>query len=328
LIPGTLLDWYMAVFQHGERSEPPSVYTLGVSANQTTRALHITTTSAGALIFEKLFEKINDPIVRVWPSGVCILKSGDLVSLSNKRIIGKMQSKNGELISVEGGWLIADIKKEFVFTFIKETNFEKETSPLLQSSTQLLRQANRLFLVTDRGITEIIFTNLGKPILSLGKTWGVMTNSTLWFDGVGIEDVFGSKFLVLPFDESSCSRLRARELDDLRVLAAKAGNRFLAAIGLDKKGIYRKLEFAFDRDYKAYQINASDVDNSELNIAILPKGVCAAIAEDGELNILVPSSGKINKVTDKNITTDMELCNWEDTVLYIKNGSIWKLRMK
>src|SRR3989338_8147782 len=64
LIPGTLLDWYMAVFQHGERSEPPSVYTLGVSANQTTRALHITTTSAGALIFEKLFEKINDPIVR------------------------------------------------------------------------------------------------------------------------------------------------------------------------------------------------------------------------------------------------------------------------
>ena len=71
-----------------------------------------------------------------------------------------------------------------------------------------------------------------------------------------------------------------------------------------------------------------DLSSPDINLTILPKGVYAEIAEDGELIVSAPIAGKINKISDKNITADMALANWENAVLYIKNGSVWSLRMK
>lgn len=329
IIPGPLLDWYKSEFHQGERGIPPSPYDTGTSTAAAARALHITTTAAGALIFEKLFEKTNDPISRVWPSGICLLASGDAVDIARKRVIGKLQSAESEVIKVDGGWLLADkLGDKFSFSFINETSLEITLTPLLMNSTKLLRYANRLFMLTDRGITELIFTNLGKPLLSLGQTWRVMVNATKWFDGVGIEDAVGAMFLVTPFGDKFSTQIRVPELDRMQPVAACAGNRFVTVIALDKKGMYKKFDFILDRDYKTYQVIECEVDTPELNIAILPKGVCAEIVDDSELIVSVPTSGKINKVADKNIATDMKLANLEDKVIYIQNGAVWSLRMK
>ena len=176
--------------------------------------------------------------------------------------------------------------------------------------------------------SEIIFTNLGKAMISPGQTWGVMANATKWLDGVGVQDAMGAMFLILPFGDKSLTQMRVRELDGLQTVSAKAGHRFVTAVALDKQGKYHKFDFILSHDYGAYRVSQNEVDTPELNMAILPKGVCAEIVDDGELIVSVPSSGKINKAADKNITTDMELANWENGVLYIQNGAVWKLRMK
>jgi hypothetical protein len=68
--------------------------------------------------------------------------------------------------------------------------------------------------------------------------------------------------------------------------------------------------------------------NPELNLAILPKGVCATIVKDGELDIFVPANGQLVRIDDGQIGADMFLSNWGDKVVYIQNGAVWSLRMK
>jgi hypothetical protein len=141
-------------------------------------------------------------------------------------------------------------------------------------------------------------------------------------------DAMGAKFVVAPFGDSAVAQVRVRELDDLRIVTAKAGNRFVALIGLDKKGDYHKVELTFDKDYKSYQVWVGDTDGPELNLAILPRGVCATIVRDGELDIYVPTNGNLKKVNDSQIATDTLLANWGDRVIGVQSGDVWSIRLQ
>ncbi len=328
-IPGPLRDWYQATFQQGERGIPPSPFEAGKAIAAAARITHAVVTATGALIFDKLFGKAGDPVIRIWPCGIALLKSGELIRLASKRIISKVTTSDSEVIKVDKGWLIAERNNGNIdFRYINESNFEEEPIVLNIKGYHLLRYENRLFIVTEKGLTEIDFRNLGKPILSVGQTWGVMINATKWFDGVGIQDAMGVTFIVAPFGDKYCTQVRAKELDGITPITAKAGNRFISLVGIDKNGTYHKLEFTFDSGYKSYTLWQKEVDSPSLNVAILPKKVCATIVDDGELNIFVPVSGKVIKVSDKNITTEMTLSNWDDKVIYLHNDEVWQVRMK
>lgn len=328
-IPGPLRDWYHATFQKGERVSPPSPLETGVAVAAAARITHAIITATGALVFDKIFGKTGDPVIRFWSCGIALLKSGELIRLSNKRTVGKITSSDSEVIKVDGGWLIAERNNGNIdFRYVNESSLNEEPVTLNIKNHRLLRYENRLFIVTDKGLTEIDFKNLGKPILSVGNTWGVMINATKWFDGLGIQDTMGATFIVAPFGDRFCTQVRVKELDGITPITAKAGNQFISLIGIDRNGTYHKFEFTFDQNYKTYTLWQKETDSPSLNIAILPKKVCATIVDDGELVIFVPRSGKANKVKDKNITTEMILSNWGDKVIYLHNDEVWQVRMK
>lgn len=330
-IPLPLLNWYEATFQNGERVNPPSPFDTGVTAPKAARTMRVVTTGRSqALMFEKLFEAVGDPVIRAFHCGVALLSSGKLIDLATKRQIGGIQSQSCEVVKVQGGWLIGEIqKRETTFRYIQEGSLKSENLSLKLNSYGLVSFENRLFVVMEAGLTEVSFSFLGKPLASASnKPLGAMLNSTKWFQGVGVMDAMGAKYLITPFGANSGTQTRVRELDELKVVTAKAGNRFVSLVGLDKKGNYRKIEITFDRDYKSHKVWTGDTDGPELNLAILPKGVCATIVKDGELDIFVPFNGQVTRVDDSQIGTDMFLSNWEDRVLYIQNGAIWSLSMK
>lgn len=329
VIPGPLLDWYVATFQQGERTKPPSPFDTGKAQSQVARVLHAVTTASGLLIFEKLLKPVNDPVIRIFPCGVVLLKSGKLFDLQKQCQISTAKTKHCEIIRIENGWLKAEvINKQLQFDFINATSLEQETLKFNLAGSQVFRCDNRLFVINDQGLTEVILKFFSKPILSLGKTWGILTNSTRWFDGLGIQNTMGATYVIAPFNDTACAEIRVPELDGLKPVSAKAGPRFIVVIGLDKQGNYQKVELTLDRDYKTYKVWQEIVDSPDLNLTILPKGVCATIIQDGELNIFVPSSSTQNTVKDKNIATDMLLNNWENKVVYLQNGEIWSVKMK
>ncbi len=330
-VPNALLGWYEATFEKGVRTVPPSPYDKGVAAiPAAARTLRVTTTATGALVFEKIFEKAGDAVVRIYPCGAVLLASGIVVDLTTKRDIGRMSSGNGEVVKVENGWLLADwVLGKPAYSFIDDRTRVQQSLPLAQNGYKTVRFENRLFLVAESELMELQLLQVGRPLLSIGRRTQILSpQSTKWYDGVGVQDALGAQFLVLPFGESACISVRVRELDGIKLLAGKAGNRFVSLAGIDKTGAFRKFELSFSADYSSYTLWQGGTDNADLNIAILPKGVCATIVEDGELVIFVPRSGTVNKIKDKQVATDMALANWDDKVMYIHNGAVWSLRMR
>lgn len=327
-IPNALRGWYEETFQTDTRTVPPLSFDTGIAKAALTRVVKVITAS-GSLVFDKIYSKTGDEVIRIWPCGVVLLKSGELVELRLKRIIGKLNSTAGEVLRVDGGWLIADwVNGQVAYTYVNESLLQSESLSLMIKSHHIFRSGDRLFVVTDGGLTEILFKFMGKPIIAVGQTWGAMVNSTKWFDGVGIQDAMGAMYAIVPFFDKSCTQIRVRELDGLKTVSAKAGNRYIVIIAADKNGEYYKLELVMSRDYTSYQASKTAVDSPDLNVALLPKGVGATIVDDGELVIFVPTSGVVNKVFDKYITTDIALANWDDRVLYIRKGEVWSVRFK
>ena len=114
-------------------------------------------------------------------------------------------------------------------------------------------------------------------------------------------------------------------------------NQFIALIVLkkwgiegqiDQKGQMHKVEVTMDREYRSYSVWRSPVDTPDLNIAILPKGVCVTIVEDGRLSVFVPSTGTLKNIQDKQVTTGMTLTNLGDRVVYVEDGAVWAMEMK
>jgi hypothetical protein len=201
-IPGPLLGWYQATFEKGERAIPPSPLEKGaLAATSATRALRMVTTSSGGLVFEKLFEKVGDPVARVYPCGVVLLASGSLLDLATKRRIGTLSSRSGEVVKIQDSWLLADVvQNKLVYTFVDERTLSAENLPSALNGHRFVRFENRLFLATDSELVELTVIRAARPILALGQRTSILSpKATKWFDGVGIEEALGATFLILPF---------------------------------------------------------------------------------------------------------------------------------
>jgi hypothetical protein len=326
-IPGPLLDWYQKTFQTIERTQPPSPLD---KTHQTTIARQIRmVATSGSLVFEMILDNGQNPVVQVWPCGVALRASGSLIDLSTRRplrtvtINGRALGSTAEVIQTERGYLIDDHGE---FIYLDASN--QTQLPLFIKHYGVVRSGNRMFVLTERGLTELNLLDMGKPILSLGQTWETLRLATEWFEGVGVQNSLGAKYLVLPFGDKSCGFIRTPELDAITVVTAKAGFRFISVIGLNKLGNYQKFEFCLDKEHAKYTVWIGDADNPELNLAVLPNGVCATVVEDNELVIFVPQNGNTQKITDKNIFTNMRLATWNDRVVYIRDGELWWVRVK
>lgn len=327
-IPAPLLEWYEATFQRGSRDVPPSPFDTSIKTPRAARVMRVVATGpSGTLVFEKLHSYPGDRPLRVFHCGAVLMLSGTLFDLSTKRPIIGQVSRTSEVVRVESGWLVADrINGSLSLTYIKDGSLEVQKLDFTMRCERIVLYENRLFVVTEKGLTEIKSRLFGsKAVASAGQTWGAMVNSTKWFSGVGVMDALGAYYVITPFTDSSVAQVRVKELDQFKIVQGKSGNRFVSLVVVDRLGDYHKVELTFSRDYSSYSVWVGDTDGPELNLAILPKGVCATIVKDGELVIFVPTNGQTVPVQDKGIATDMVLSNWGDKVTYIHDGSVWSV---
>ena len=325
-IPPALREWYRAEFHDGARSVPPDQFhAAGIAhAARTVRAVAVP--HSGVLVYEKLFAH-TDAIARVFPCGVVATAKGDLVEIASGRSLGQADPTSVEVTRVEYGFLVADWHQGPRLAFVDATSYQRSDLSFQVTASRFMRHENRLFVVTDRGLTEVVVKHFGKVVAGLGNTWGALPYGTRWYDGVGVQDTLGAFYLVLPAGDMGCVHVRTPELDGLTPLAAKAGERFVAVVALDHMGVYHKFEFAFDKTYTNYSLWRGETDVAELNMSVMPRGVCATITEDGEMVVFEPSTGVVKKVKDPHITTDMRLYRIDDRVVFARGAEVWSVRM-
>jgi hypothetical protein len=326
-IPGPLLDWYQATFQQGSRTAPPSPLDTSRPAKAAQIMRAVTTAVGGALIFEKLFERAGDPAVRVWANGAARLASGDVCDLATGGTIGGMQRADSEIVRLPEGWLIAIPTASEVFAGHVSEDLQQRTLDRLPiASHRVFRAGERIFAITDREMVEIEVRNLGKPVITLGRRWQIMVNSTTWLDDVAVQDTLGAAFVILPHGDG-VHQVRAPELDGAKIVAGKAGGRFAAFTTVKPDGTYGKIELTFDKAFTTYTAWTGPADSAELNMGILPRGVVGTIVNDFELAIVVPTTGAVNKIRDTGVSTAMKLAAWGEKLVYILDGAVWQLRV-
>ena len=323
-IPGGLLGWYEAVFQQGDRSAPPSAYATVHLPPRHIQVARIVANATGKLQYSKVFERHGDPVVESFPCGAVLLRSGDLIDISSQKVIMNGVRPGCEVVRQNGNWLVA---QQATVTYVEGASFTRHHLAVTAQHRQIVRAGNRLLMLSDTGLRDIGVTKFAKPVLSLGRPWAASQNLH-WFDGVGVMNELGASFVVVPFGEGSCVHVRIRELDNLRVIAAKGYERFVSLVCMTPEGEYRKVELYLDANYRACEkVHQTDQENGELNLAILPKGVCATIAQDGELAIFVPANGSTVRVADRDATTDTVLGNWDNKVVFIRDGQLWHVSL-
>ncbi len=326
-IPGPLLDWFQTTFQVGKRNTPPAPTAKGKPAKTAQIMRAVTTATAGALIFERLFARAGDPVVRIWANGAALLASGDLVDLATGREIGVPMPGDVEVVRVGNGWLVAsdDGVEIRVEHFAGDGNIFRINVPL--ALRRIFRAGETLFGVTHQSIVELDLHDLGRPMLTPGRHWVVMERAITWLDDVAVQDVLGNAFVILPHT-AGMSIVRTPELDGFAVVSGKACGRFAAFTVLDRRdGTHQRIEITFDKAMRTYQAWTGPADGPDLNMAILPRGVAATITTDFELTVFVPTNGNVNKVRDTGVNTAMKLARWGDRIVYIADSAVWQLRM-
>lgn len=326
-IPTKLLDWYEGVFRKGDRSIPPSPFDGGLSTSPRTTALRVSVGKhSGALKFAKLFSApALDPIRKIFNCGVVLLESGALVNLTNSLILGNAVSLNTEVIKTEFGWVVLELQDGHLKAWFTSGHNDRTDLAINLASTGIFRQADRIFAISEQGLNELKLFNFKQPVLAVHRSWDLMINSTQFYDGVAVQDAFGSKFVAIPHDEDKLSFMRVAQLDEFKVVNAKALGRYAIFVGVNKAGESKKVELVFDQNFNWYSVQISDVDTLDLVLAILPRGVCASVEDDGELTVFVPSNGKVNKFKDSTISTAEPLANWDDKVLIHRANAIWHM---
>jgi hypothetical protein len=325
-IPPKLLNWYQKTFKLGLREAPPSPLDRSLStAPHVTKLKIVSTPTSGKLKFQKIFSPPGLSVVKVFLCGIVLLSDGSLINLSTNQKIGRVDSLQCEIVRVDEGFAVLKRDLGVVTAELIQKNNKVFLLDLPKSAENFVRYFNRIFVVTPTGLSELELFSLAKPVLIQKQSWPVLINSTRWFDGLGVTDVFGNSFLVLPHGEAGVSTLKIPELNGLKVVSAKAGTRNAMVVVLEKQGDYKKYNLVFSSDYLSYQIKSEYVDSADLNLVQLERGVNAEVVGDKELEITVPTSGAVNKLSNVDIKLANQLFDWEGRVLTLKDGDLWQI---
>ncbi|MGI9296581.1 MAG: hypothetical protein ACR2QC_01620 [Gammaproteobacteria bacterium] len=334
-IPGPLLDWYHATFQDGERVVPPNPMAKAVVVPKAAVIQRVVTSGTGIVTHEKLYEAPED-ITRVFPGGVVLLESGQMTAIERRSETVLMLPKGArsvEAVRTRGGWFVAccvDTLSRYWFV-PRAPSAEAIAIEGEHACQELVRSGENLFITNEKGLAELNIRQFGSTFRpSLGQTWTAMANATKWFDGVGVQNGLGVTFVMIPYASDSGSRAVqkrvVKEMNELRVIEGKAGNRFASFIGVTRDGEYQKVELVFSKDYRSYSIWTGPTDTTDLNLAILEKRVCATIIDDGLLTVFVPSTGNVKTFQDAHVTTALTLGVLDDNVVYHIGRKLYRLR--
>lgn len=324
-----LLDWYRTVFESDKREKPPSPFEKGKKIATANVVRQVVASGGELLLIERLYDGRSEPAERIFACGLIRTAKNRLLALASGRLIMDRAETVRELVALPDGWLIAsEGETGIALSFVQRTSLKRSSLAFPFSFRQLLCSGQRLLAVSEQGLSEISINQVGRLLASVGQTWTMMPNASFFFEGLAVQNALGAAYLFLPIGERACAVCRTKELDGKQIVCAKAGKLFACLTVLEADGTYARYEFAFDQAGRSYQFWQGPVDTAEINMAILDRGVCATIVEDGRLDIFVPSSGAAKKISDKRISSEMRLQAQGERVLCLYQGSVFSLRLK
>ena len=308
-IPDKLREWYEAVFEQGLRSPPPEVF--GKAAPLVAPTLRRVVSGGGTISFEKIAEGV----LRWYPAGWYMVGQ-ELISLAGKERIAVSVPPEILWREKEGLVLVADKQLTLSAQGRQLTVQLPEGKPLLLGEHGYVVDAQgRLLKLSPVVLGEKLFVKQAHVL-------SVPPEATRFFDGVGVAEVFGKRFVFNTFGSRLPVSRRVPELDGLRIVAARGfvhGAAFLVAhVG----GFERVLVW----EQGVRRVLRHFVPVPELSIAEHPKGFLLEVRNDGELLLWDPRSGSERRLRHPSVVVGMELFVSGGVTYAFHDGTLFRVK--
>jgi len=319
-IPKNYLDWFIKVFEKGQRLLPPSI------AGQIIISVPVTVIQSTNLFIIELKDEMSDDIIK-YKNGAIFTSSS--VFISNKTI------------SIEPTTDILLTKQSLtpILIDIKDNKLVLKDLNLTEISTQIQARKktfvnDMFFILMNDLLCEVDVEEINSKFIPLIKsTWNVLPNATKLFDGVIYQDILGIPYLMLPYKDKNgktcCSIKAVPELARYNILEAKHDNNVIIVIGY-KHSKYTKFTFKFDENYVNYNCRKEvDVEYHIPNFVVLDNGIAINITPEDDVEIFSVKLDKpdIKQIKDKSINFGMKLCKDGINVMFRNNNKLFKLSM-
>lgn len=312
-IPTAFMEWYIKVFEKGERIPPPQI--------------------AGLLnVIQVQFETIegsnNFEIKLIVEKQIKILKY--VYHMGNEHF---SDSKDCEIIysDMYNVPIIATTDKgKLVLT---DLNKKSTINGLDLFAKALVYVDNKLFILSNDKFMQIDFLESGNdiiPFVNKANNHTIMPNSTVPFDGCLYSNLLGKPYLMIPQGPKTLMSLKyIKELEKYKVIDAKYENNVCMVLGF-KDGQYDKFILTFDDDKYSCRIIDDVLVNDAINFTVLKNGIVINILEDGVLEIFKNKVGhnQVKVIKDPIISNNMKLCSDGLNVKFFKGTKLYSLKVK
>jgi len=331
-IPTKYREWFTELFEKGRRIPPPTIAGMMGAIQITTEIVESTNN-----FIIKLLKEYKNTIVKVYDYASInkVILTSSEIFLDKLNYLKINDPNNIEIVFTEKYLtpIVATIDSDENL-ILRKVKDGKNLNSLFKAK-KLIVVDNKLFVWSGIKLIEIILTEIGNNILiSPGKIYDTMTNSTQIFNGMLYSNLLGKSYIMIPKLTNGSiffTLIYIKELEKYKIIDAKFDKNVCIMIGY-KGGKYERFTMIFDsNDFNKYTCRIDDVDSTtRVNFITLKNNIVINIIDDGEIEIFKNQIGhsQLKLIKDPAISKDMILCNSGLEVQFYKNKSLYSLKMK
>ena len=327
-IPAAYYEWFVKLFEKGERLPPPYIAGLLKVVQVTAEMIR----STGNFAIKLLRQYAEDIIKHKAVHGIQVVVTKNTVALN--QTTHKLNAFEGDVVFSPKTLtpLLVTVRESDGMLIISEPN-----GPALNLTLKVSRKPfvldNAIYAFHHGDLTEIAIHEINnKPVAAVTNVWKIMPQSSAIFDGVIYQTVLGKAYLVIPHHaagKSYCAIQALPELDAYKIVDGKHDNHVCMLIGV-KDDLYHRLILRFDENYNTYDLRVvEDIDYPSLNFVTLDHGIVVSLDEHAAVEVFSNKVGaaKIKRIEDPAIKTGMILSKDGANVLFYTGNRLYSLKM-
>lgn len=320
-IPEVYRNWYKRIFSSKERLEPPKSF-------ENVAVIINSIIESDSFIDISLFNNYEGNVKNLcYSNGVKIL-TDKFIYLTDYKKISHDNENPLFCTSPHGTPILAQIKNNKLFLLNLET---KQELPCDISCTNIMVYNNQLYIKNLDFVLELNIIDLpNSKIVSAKQCAQVLENSSVFFDGVLIQNILGTFYASIFPERGKHYQINIPELKGFRVIDAKYDSKVLMVIA-NKNNEYSRFIFRFSNDFTLYDCRIlNNIDISNINFTVLDNGTVVSIKEDQNIELFSnKKDSSITKIVKNSIiSSSNKLSKIGNELIFFKDNSIYKAKMK
>ena len=209
--------------------------------------------------------------------------------------------------------------------------------PSTMSGTDIMSCEGRVYVQSLQNIFEINFIENGNLIAAAKSAATIMPNATRLYQGVAVQDMFGTLFFSMFPAQGHHRQVKIQELNDYRITDAKYEHGILMVVASHRTtGDYSRFIFRFTgdkntTDWDTYDVRVvDDITPTGINFTVLERGTCICITEDEKVEIFSnqKNSVGVKSIEDPAIDGEMKLCHARDQARFAKGNMLYEFSVR